>query len=92
MKSREENDDEDGGRVQDRRECQTAFQQELAVVKDEPKNVKMGSGRTVCSEASTGIGLGSGTFAPPPSLTSRWSENFHSEENGIQKVGSLFER
>ena len=44
---------------------------ELAVVKDELKNIKMASGSKVCSEACTrvGVGLGSGTFAPPlPSL------------------------
>ena len=45
-------------------------------MKDELPNVKMGSGSTVCSEASHGIGIGSGTFARPPPLASRWSENF----------------
>ena len=59
------------------------IQKELAVEKDELKNVKMGSGSTLCSEASTGIGIGSGTFARPPPLTSRWSEIFHSEEDGM---------
>ena len=34
------------------------FKRELAVMKDEIKNPKMGSGSTVCSEASTGMGLG----------------------------------
>ena len=51
-------------------------QKELAVMKDEIKNLKMGSGSIVCSEASAGMGLGSGTFARPPPLTSRWNELF----------------
>ena len=51
-------------------------QNELAVMKGELKNLKMGSGSTVCSEASTGVGLGSGTFVRAPSLTSRWKEIF----------------
>ena len=33
-------------------------QQDLAVMKEENKNLEMGSGSTVCSEASTGVGLG----------------------------------
>ena len=45
-------------------------------MKDEIKNLKMGSGSIVCSEGSTGMGLGSGTFAWPPPLTSRWNEIF----------------
>ena len=51
-------------------------QNELAVMKDKLKNLKMVSGSTLCSEASTGMGLGSGTFARPPPLTSRWNEIF----------------
>ena len=47
----------------------------LAALKEEMKNLKMGSGSTVCSEASTGVGLGaSGTLARPPALTSRNNE------------------
>ena len=42
------------------------LQNELAVMKDEIKNLKMGSGSTLSSEASTRVGLGSGTFAGPP--------------------------
>ena len=42
---------------------------ELAIMKDE-------SGSTVCSEASTGVGLGSGTFARPQPLSSRWNDTF----------------
>ena len=51
-------------------------QKELAVMKDEMKNLKMGSGSAVCCEASTGMGLGSGTFSRPPPLPSRWNEIF----------------
>ena len=45
-------------------------QEEVAVLKDQLKNLMMGSGSTVCSE------LGSGTFAQPPPLTSRWNAIF----------------
>ena len=51
-------------------------QKELMVMKDEIKNLMMGSGSTVCSEASTGMGLGSGTFARPPPLSPRWNDTF----------------
>ena len=51
-------------------------QNELAVMKEEIKNLKMGCGSTVCSEASTGVGLGSGTFTWSPPLTSRWNGIF----------------
>ena len=49
-------------------------QNEIAVMKDEINNLKMGSGSTVCSEASTRVGQESGTFARPPPLSSRWTE------------------
>ena len=39
---------------------------DLAFMKDEIKNLQMDGGNTVCSEASTGMGL--------PPLTSRWNE------------------
>ena len=52
------------------------FQKEMAVMKDEIKNLRVGSGSTVCGDASTGIGLGSGTIARPPTLISRWNEMF----------------
>ena len=51
-------------------------QKEPAVMKDEIKNLKMGSGSTVCSEASTGLGFGPCTFARPPPLASRYHEIF----------------
>ena len=52
-------------------------QRDLAVMKEETKNLKMGRGSTVCSEASTGVGLGaSGTFARPPTLAFRYNEIF----------------
>ena len=62
--------------IQKRRKCETVGSKELAVMKDEIKNLKMGSGSIVYSEGSTGMGLGSGTFAWPPPLTSRWNEIF----------------
>ena len=62
--------------IQERRKCKAVGSKELAVMNDEIKNLKMGSGSTVCSEASARVGLGSGTFARPPPLTSRWNEIF----------------
>ena len=56
-------------------------QSEIDDMTGEIKNLKMGSGSTVCSEASTGVGLGSGTSARPSS---------DSKENGIQGVGHRF--
>ena len=52
-------------------------QRDLAIMKEEIKHLEMGSGSTVCSEASTGVGLGaSGTFARPLALASRYNEIF----------------
>ena len=51
-------------------------EKELAVVREELKNFKIGNGSTVCSAASTGVGLGSGTFARPPPLSARWNDIF----------------
>ena len=48
-------------------------QNDSAVMKEEIKNLKMGSGSTVCSETSAAV-CGSGTFARPPPLTSRCYE------------------
>ena len=50
-------------------------QKDLEVLKEEMKNLKMGSGSTVCSEASTGVGLGSfSTFARASASASHYSE------------------
>ena len=50
---------------------------DLDLMKEEIKNLRMESGSTVCSEASTGVGLGaSGTFVRPPALASRYNEIF----------------
>ena len=50
-------------------------QRDLAVMKEEIKNLKMGSLSAVCSEAGTGLRLGaSGTFARPPALACRYYE------------------
>ena len=45
-------------------------------MKDEINNLKLGSGSTVCSEASTRAGLGSSSFARPPPRSSRWNDTF----------------
>ena len=65
-------------------------QRELELMKDGIKNLKMGSGGTVCSEASTEMGQGLVLFARPPSLTSRCSslqgiadECHNKPENGV---------
>ena len=50
---------------------------DLAVMKEETKNLKMGSGSTVCSEPSTIVGPGaSGIFPRPPALASRYNDIF----------------
>ena len=49
-------------------------------MKDEFKNLKMCSGSAACSEASTGVGLGPGTFARPPPPSSRWIDAFFQGE------------
>ena len=59
------------------------------VMKEEIKNLKMGSCSTDGSEASTGVGLGSGTFAQPPPLSSRWTGTWISKEDGIQERESV---
>ena len=52
-------------------------QNDLAVMKEEIQKLKMESGSTVCSEASTAVDLGaSGTFAKPPGIASRYNEVF----------------
>ena len=50
-------------------------QEELTVIKDDTKTIKTGSCGALRSAASTGFGLGSGTFAPPP-LAARWQEGW----------------
>ena len=41
-------------------------------MKQDIKNIEMDS--TMSSEASTGVGLGSGTFARPPPMSTRWRD------------------
>ena len=56
-------------------------QKEPAIMKDEIKNLEMGSGSTVCSEAGVRYSC---------SATSTFfsvERNFHSKENGIQRLG-----
>ena len=50
------------------------IQYDVAVMKEEIKNLKMGSSSTVCGEASIGVGFGSDTSARPPLLASRYHE------------------
>ena len=53
-------------------------------LKEEMKGLQIGSGRTVCSEASTGVRLGgSGTIVRPPSFCLPVQWNFHPKEDGI---------
>ena len=50
---------------------------DLDALKEEMKSPQMGSRSTVCSEASSGVGLGgSGTLARPPALASQYSKIF----------------
>ena len=51
-------------------------QKEVAVMKDEIKNLQMGSGSTVGCETSAIVGPGSGTFARPQTPSSRWNDTF----------------
>ena len=51
-------------------------QNEIAVMKEEINNIKMGSSSTVSSEASIRVGLGSGNFAGPPLLATRWCDKW----------------
>ena len=45
-------------------------------MKDDTKTIKTGSCGALSSAASTGeVGLGSGTFAPPP-LAARWQDGW----------------
>ena len=57
-----------GSSIQERRKTQDSqFRMKTVVMKEEIINIKMGSGSTACSEASTGVELGLVTFARPPS-------------------------
>ena len=51
-----------------------AVQEEMAAMREEIKNIKMGSSGIVSSEASTRVGPGSGTFARSPPLAPRWAD------------------
>ena len=44
------------------------IQEELTVMKDDTKTIKTGSSGALSSAASTGVGLGSGTFVCPAAL------------------------
>ena len=49
-----------------------------SAMKEEIRQIKLGSGSTVCSATSTAVGKGaSGTFArPPPGIAARCNETF----------------
>ena len=66
--------------------------EELTNMKEEIETLKMSSNCKVSSAASTGSGLGSGTFAggPPSSLSHRWTElegESGAEDNRNQGMG-----
>ena len=71
-----------------RRNARQLVQKELAIMKYEISTLRIRSGSTVCIEASTGVGLGSGTFARPPPLSSRWNGTPHSKKRWNSKLGS----
>ena len=53
-------------------------QNDLVTMKEEIRHIKLGSGSTVCSDASTAVGKGpSGTFTrPPPGIGNRLNDFF----------------
>ena len=57
-------------------------------MKEEIKNLKFGTGSRVCSEASTGVGLGSGTFARRPLLSSWRTETWIPRKMETHRGGS----
>ena len=61
-------------------------------MKEEIKNLKMGTGSRVCSEASTGVGLGSGTFARRPLLSSWWTETWIPRKMELKGVDQRFHK
>ena len=64
-------------RQQAQDEIMQMVKKDLDAFKEEMSCLLRGSGSTVCGEASTGVGLGgSGTFARPPALASRFSDIF----------------
>ena len=64
-------------RQQAQDEIKQMVKKDLDAFKEEMKSLHRKSGCTVCSEASTGVGLGgSGTFARPPTLASWFNDIF----------------
>ena len=66
-------------------------QNDFAAMTEEIRQVKLESGSTVCSEASTAVGnCASGTFArPPPGIAARLNVISLSQERWNFKAGSL---
>ena len=63
-------------------------------MKEEIRQIQVGSGSTLCSEASTAVGKGaSGTFArPPPGIAARLNDFFDVQERWNSKDGSLIRK
>ena len=55
---------------------QRKIEEKLNSIKEDIKSLRMGRGGTLSSAASSGYGLGSGTFAQPPSLAVRWKSEW----------------
>ena len=71
--------------LKDEETARQMVQKDLDILKEVIKSLQMGSGSTVCSEASTGVGLGSSdTFAWPPALASPFSEIFIPRKMGFK--------
>ena len=64
---------------------------DLDAFKEGMKSLQRRSGSTVCSEASTGVGLGgSGTFARPLALASRFSFSYSRERWNLKDGSQTF--
>ena len=62
-------------------------QKELAVVKDQLKNLMMGSGSTVCSEGQYRVGAGVWYLCSATATHFSVECNFRSKEDGILRLG-----
>ena len=63
-------------------------QNDSAAMKEDRRQIQLGSGSTVCSEARTAVGKGaSGTVVRPPSAIAGRLNDFCSKKDGIQRMG-----
>ena len=70
--------------LKDEENARQMVPKDLEVLKEEMKSLQRRSGSTVCSEASTGVGLGGfGAFAGPPAYASQFSDIFIPRKDGI---------